>query len=83
MFRCLGFHFGANFEALEQICQTLKVKLEAFTEKNFDAELLEDLPKVKEYFNVGIDVYSLDNKKVAKVIRRTGNESKNTMHVNL
>ena len=81
MFRCLGLHRGADVEALEHVSQELKVKLEEFTNKNFDAGvLIEDLPKVEECFSLGINVYALDDKKMAKVIRLTEKEYETTCH---
>ena len=51
--------------------------------KNFDAGvLLQDLAKVEECFHVGIYVYSLEDKKVAKVICLTEIETENTCHLN-
>ena len=84
LFRCLGLHFGADVRALEGVCQELKAILEQYTDRNFDAGVvMEDLLKVEECFNVGINVYHLDDKKVAKLIRCTENESQNIMHLNL
>ena len=60
LFRCLTLHFGADKNALETVCQDLKVRLETHTNKNFDQGVeIEDLSKVEECFNVAINVYSL------------------------
>ena len=76
LFRCLALHFGADVEALEHMSQELKSKLEEFTGKNYDAGVLfKDLPTVEECFNIGIKVYALDEKKVAKVIRLKESEN--------
>ena len=64
--------------------QAFKWKLEEFTGKNYDAGvLLEDLPIVEECFNLGINVYDLDEKKMAKVVRLTGKAFENSCHLNL
>ena len=64
LFRCLALHSGTEVRALEHMSQAFKSKLEEFTDKNFDAGvLMEDLPKVEECFNIGINVYSLNEKK--------------------
>ena len=44
---------------------------------------MDDLTKVEECFNLGINVNALDDKKVAKLIRLTGKELKNSCHLNL
>ena len=84
MFRCLALHSGTDARALEGMSQVFKSKLEEFSGKNFDeGVVMEDLVKVKECFNIGINVYSLDEKKVAKVIRLPGKEFENLCHLNL
>ena len=63
---------GADVEALEGMSQAFKSKLEEFTGKNFDeGVVMEDLVKVEECFNIGLNVYALDDKKIAKLIRLT------------
>ena len=63
--------------------QAFKAKLEEFTGKNFDAGvLLEDLPTVEECFNLGIYVFTIDDKKVAKVICLAEREN-NSCYLNI
>ena len=82
LFRCLAVYSGTDVRALEHMSQAFKAKLEEFTDKNFDAGvLMEDLPKVEEFFNLSLNVYALDDKKIAKVVRLTENESENILHL--
>ena len=62
----------------------MKIKLEELMGKNFDAGVvLQDLAKVEECFNVGLNVYSHENNKVAKDIKLTKTEYENTCLLNL
>ena len=84
LFRCLALHHGTDARGLEHMAQAFKAKLEEFTGKNFDAGvLIEDLSTVEECFNLGINVYDLDDEKMAKVVRLTEREFENSCHLNL
>ena len=64
MFRCLALHSDTDVRALEGMSQAFKSKLEEFTGKNFnEGVVMEDLPSVEECFNIGINVYALDEKR--------------------
>ena len=62
----------------------LKGQLEDFADKVFDDGVtLDDLPLVEDCFDVGINVYSLQEAKSAKVARLTEKSTNKMVHLNL
>ena len=84
LFRCMALFLGHNVDALERPSLELKAQLEEYTGKDFTEGVeMTDLPEVEEFFDVGINVYSLVAKKVAKLIRQTEKETDKIVHLNL
>ena len=70
MFRCLALLFGASVHALEGPTNRLKVSLEEHTGKSYDAGVkVSMLSSIEIFFNVAINVYSLQEDKIAKTVR--------------
>ena len=86
MFRCWALHFGASVHALEQPGNRLKVCLEEHTGKSYEGGVdVSMLSSIEIFFNVAINVYSLQEEKIAKTGRISNLDYKtdNVMHLNL
>ena len=83
LFRCLTLHFGASLYSLEREAKRLKEKLEQHTGKSYDQGIeVGMLANVEIYFNIAINVYSLQEDLTAKVIRLSKLDH-DVMHLNL
>ena len=66
MLRCFALHFGASVHALEQPANRLKLSLEEYTGKSYDEGVeVSMLSSIEIFFNVAINVYSLQENKIA------------------
>ena len=72
----MALFLGHDVNALERPSLVLKAQLEEYTGKDFTEGVeMTDLPEVEEFFGVGINVYFLEAKKVAKLIRQSEKET--------
>ena len=85
LFRCLALKNKADVGGLEGTAKNYKEQLENATGRSYDNRVkLDDLEDVEKEFNLAIHVYSLDDKKIARVVRLSQNcDAGDTMHLNL
>ena len=86
LFRGLALHFGAAMHSLEGPTKRLKVSIEEHTGKSYDEGVeVSMLSTIEIFFNVAINVYSLQEDKIAKTVRISNLDYKadNVMHLNL
>ena len=85
-FRCLALHFEASIRGLEGPANRLKERLEEYTGKSFDNGVEVSMLSIVEIlFNIAINVYSLQEDKMVKVIRisNLNYKEEDIMHLNL
>ena len=83
LFRCLALHFGGSVHSLEREAARLKQRLEQHTSKSYNEGVeVSMLANVEIYFNIAINVYSLQEDKTANVIRLSKLDHE-VMHLNL
>ena len=82
MFRCLALHFGASIRRLGGPANRLKINLEEHTGKGIEVSMLSS---IEIFFNVAVNVYSLQEDKLAKTVRISNLDykTKNVIHLNL
>ena len=84
MFHCVALHFGASVHALAQAANRLKVGLKEHTGKTYeDGVEVSMLSSIEIFFNVAINVYSLQQDKIAKTVRISNPDynTDNAMHL--
>ena len=76
--------FRTDLRSLERPVNDFRRQLEQHTGKSYEEGVeVSMLGDVEDFFNVGIDVYPLQEDKSAKVIRSSDHDYENVLHLNL
>ena len=83
-FRCLALHLGASLRALESPAKRLREKLEKYSKKSYEEGVeVNMLTAIEDFFKTTINVYSLQENKVAEIVQISTKLFKKVMHLNL
>ena len=88
VFRCLALHEGHNIRTLEKITKRYFrqwVKFKKMPERNFSGLRLDEkeIELFEKCFSVNINIYELNENRVATVVHKTRGRYKSTMHCNV